>query len=185
MMTILGLGGSLRGSSYNRKLLQVAATEATAGVQVEVWDGLGFLPVFDEDLEAHCTPLPVARLKKAIRSADAVMIASPEYNGSMPGGLKNALDWVSRPYATNVLRGKAVALVGASPSRRGARGAQEDLRRVLGVIGADVIASSLAVSSVHLRFAAGIPDAELRTGLKEVLAALMSHASATDAALAG
>jgi chromate reductase len=185
MMRILALGGSLRNSSYNRKLLRVAATEAAAGVQVEIWDGLAFLPIFDEDLEAHCIPLAVARLKKAVRSADAVMIASPEYNGSIPGGLKNVLDWVSRPFATNVLRGKAVALVGASPSPRGARGAQEDLRRVLGVIGADVIASSLTVSSVHRRFSAGMPDAELRTDLKEVVAALMSHVSATEAALAG
>jgi chromate reductase, NAD(P)H dehydrogenase (quinone) len=184
MMTILALGGSLRDSSYNRKLLQVTATEAPAGVQVEIWDGLRFLPIFDEDLEALCTPLAVARLKKAIRSADAVMIASPEYNGSIPGGLKNALDWVSRPFATNVLRGKPVALVGASPSPRGALSAQEDLRRVLGVIGADVIASSLAVSSVHLRFSDGMPDAELRSDVREVVEALTSHASATEA-LAG
>jgi chromate reductase len=183
-MRVLALGGSLRDNSYNRKLLRVAATDAADPVRLDIWDGLGFLPIFDEDLEAHCTPLAVARLKKAIRSADALMIASPEYNASMPGGLKNALDWVSRPYATNVLRGKAVALVGASPSPRGARGAQEELRRVLGAIGADVIASSLAVSSVHRRFSDGMADAELRTELKEMVAALTNHASATEA-LAG
>jgi chromate reductase, NAD(P)H dehydrogenase (quinone) len=182
---ILALSGSLRDDSYNRKLLAVAAADAGAGVHVDIWDGLAGLPIFDEDLEAQDITLAVARLKEAIRTADAVLIASPEYNGSIPGGLKNALDWVSRPHTTNVLRGKPVALIGASPSRRGARSAQDDLRRVLTIIGADVVASDLAVSSVHHRFYDGIPDAELQSQLAEVMVGLTSHASGAGAALAG
>jgi chromate reductase, NAD(P)H dehydrogenase (quinone) len=181
---ILAVSGSLRDDSYNRRLLAVAAAGAGAGVHVDIWDGLACLPIFDEDLEAQGITLAVARLKEAIRTADAVLIASPEYNGSIPGGLKNALDWVSRPHATNVLSGKPVALIGASPSRRGARSAQDDLRRVLTIIGADVVPSDLAVSSVHHRFHNGIPDAELQSQLADVMVGLTSHVSGAGAALA-
>src|SRR5215207_8891429 len=100
---VLAVSGSLRDDSYYRKLLAVAAADAGAGVHVDIWDGLACLPICDEDLEAQGITLAVARLKEAIRTADAVLIASPEYNGSIPGGLKNALDWVSRPHTTNVL----------------------------------------------------------------------------------
>jgi chromate reductase, NAD(P)H dehydrogenase (quinone) len=117
---ILALSGSLRDDSYNRKLLAVAAADAGAGVHVDIWDGLAGLPIFDEDLEAQDITLAVARLKEAIRTADAVLIASPEYNGSIPGGLKNALDWVSRPtqpmcYAANLSPSSARAPAAGAP----------------------------------------------------------------------
>ncbi len=95
-MRVLGIAGSLRSSSHNRELLRLAASVLPDGVQLETWEGLRDLPAFDEDGE-ETAPAPVARLRAAIGSADAILLAVPEYNGSIPGALKNALDWASRP----------------------------------------------------------------------------------------
>jgi chromate reductase, NAD(P)H dehydrogenase (quinone) len=148
---VLAIGGSLRSGSRNRRLLEIAAEGAPAGVQVELWDGLKQVPPFDEDDE-HDPALSVRRLRAALAAADGVLIATPEYNGSLPGQLKNALDWASRPYDSNVLRGKPVAIVGASPGPGGAAGAVADARRVLATIGARVIDREVAVAGIHDRF---------------------------------
>ncbi|MBA3311524.1 MAG: NAD(P)H-dependent oxidoreductase [Nocardioidaceae bacterium] len=178
-MRILTIAGSLRRESFNRRLLQVATDQAEAGIWMKLWEGLREVPVFDEDAEAERAPAAVAELREALRAADAVLIATPEYNGSIPGALKNALDWASRPYAANTLRDKPVAVIGASPSPGGAKGAQDDLRKVLRVIGADVVDVGLAVASVYRRFDdhLGDPDEPLRHQLREVV-----HRLATDAA---
>src|SRR6186997_108139 len=113
-MKVLGISGSLRGDSYNRKLLRAAAELLPEDVEFELWDGLKEVPPYDEDDDVVPAPARVARLREAIAGADAVLFATPEYNSSVPGQLKNALDWASRPLATNVLRNKQVAVIGAS-----------------------------------------------------------------------
>src|SRR4051812_9629180 len=114
-MRVLGISGSLRREALNTALLQAAAEFAPAGVELEICGGLRLkaVPPYDEDDEPGTAPAAVAQLRAAIAGADAVLFATPEYNSSLPGQLKNALDWVSRPLATNVLRNKPVAVVGA------------------------------------------------------------------------
>src|SRR3954468_18344846 len=113
-MRILGISGSLRAGSHNRKLLQAAAGLAPAGVELEIWEGLKDVPPYDEDDDVEPAPAAVARLRAAVAGADGVLFATPEYNSSVPGTLKNALDWASRPLATNVFRNKPVAAIGSS-----------------------------------------------------------------------
>jgi chromate reductase len=143
-MRILGLSGSLRRDSHNTSLLRGAGKLLPAGAELEVFDRLAQIPPYSEDLE-HETPPAVAALRTAIAGADAVLVATPEYNASIPGALKNALDWVSRPIATTPLRDKPVAVVGASTGLFGAVWAQAELRKVLATIGARVIDRELPI----------------------------------------
>lgn len=132
-MRILALAGSLRRGSFNRLLLQAAVELAPARMNVEIYDGLGPIPLFNEDVE-HATdhgPGEVRRLRDAIAAADGVLIATPEYNQSLPGALKNAIDWLSRPAPEEVLAGKPICIVGASGGRWGTRLAQSALRQIL------------------------------------------------------
>lgn len=133
MRRVVGIAGSLRRGSYNQRLLEAAAEAAPSGMTLVLFDGLGTLPLFDEDLErgSDCGPEPVRRLRDEVAAADALLIATPEYNWSIPGVLKNALDWLSRPAPTEVLTGKAVAVIGASAGQWGTRLAQSHLRQVL------------------------------------------------------
>jgi chromate reductase len=119
-----------------------------AGVELELFEGLGAIPPFNED-EEHDPPAAVVALKAAIAAADAVIVASPEYNGSIPGHLKNAFDWVSRPRAETPLQGKPVAVIGASTGIFGAVWAQAELRKVLGTIGASVLDRELPIGSAE------------------------------------
>ena len=146
-MRVLGISGSLRRDSHNTELLRAAATLLPSGTELEIYDGLGEVPPFDEDVEKHegHAPESVQRLRDAIGRADAVLFATPEYNHSIPGVLKNALDWVSRPYATNTLRNKPVAVMGASTGMFGAVWAQAELRKVLAAIGARVVDREIPV----------------------------------------
>ena len=179
---ILGLVGSLRAGSFNRWLLAAAADELPADVTLEVWDGLEDIPPFNEDLESGPPPVAVAELRSVMENADGVLIATPEYNGSIPGQLKNALDWASRPRGAAVLEGKPVATLSASPSRRGGAGAQADLRKVLGVIGADIRGEEIAVPHIHQQFDqhGGLVDQELRARLHSTMAALIAPVVATN-----
>jgi chromate reductase, NAD(P)H dehydrogenase (quinone) len=128
---ILGISGSLRRDSHNTNLLRAAAETLDPDVQFELYDGLKQVPPYDEDDDVYPRPTSVARVNAAIANADAVLFATPEYNASIPGHLKNAIDWISRPVATNVLRNKPVAVVGASTGAFGAAWAQAELRKVL------------------------------------------------------
>jgi chromate reductase len=150
MPRVLALSGSLRSGSYSTALLRHAATRAGEELEVVSFDGLRHLPLFDEDIEDDGENVPaVVSLKQAVADADAVLIATPEYNGSVPGVLKNALDWISRPFETNPLRGKPVAIVSSSTGSFGGLWAQNDLRRILGTIGARVIDETVTVPHVH------------------------------------
>jgi chromate reductase len=144
-MLILGISGSLRRDSHNARLLRAAAHKLPPWAHLCVWDELAAIPPFNEDHEDRAAHPAVRRLRAAIEVADAVLISTPEYNASFPGQLKNALDWVSRPYETNPLRGRPVAVVGASTGLFGAVWAQADLRRVLIKIGAAVLDEELPV----------------------------------------
>src|SRR5919198_2390396 len=136
-MRILGLSGSLRRASHNTSLLRAAAMSLPPGVELDLYDGLDDLPHYNADIDGEPAPEPVARLREAIAAADGVLIATPEFNGSIPGALKNALDWASRPFLDNALRGKPVAVLGASTGMFGAGGAEGQGRKVLRAIGAE------------------------------------------------
>ncbi|HET9675674.1 MAG TPA: NAD(P)H-dependent oxidoreductase [Gaiellaceae bacterium] len=151
MTRILGISGSLRRDSHNTNLLRAAAEAAGPGVELEVYDGLKQIPPYDEDDDVHPRPSSVAHLASAIADADAVLFATPEYNASIPGQLKNAIDWISRPVATNVLRNKPVMVVGASTGAFGAVWAQAELRKVLAALGARVLDVELPVPHAHTR----------------------------------
>ena len=144
-MRILGLSGSLRRDSHNTRLLRGTAGLLPNGVELEVFDGLAAIPPYSEDEERAQTPAAVAALKEAIAGADAVLVATPEYNGSIPGVLKNALDWVSRPRAQTPLQDKPAAVIGASTGLFGAVWAQAETRKVLGTIGARVVDRELPI----------------------------------------
>lgn len=130
-LTVLGIPGSLRAGSFNRRLLEAARELAPDGVTVEIFD-LDGVPLYDADLDTdRARPEPVRELKRAIGEADAVLVATPEYNHSIPGVLKNAIDWASRPAGGSPLREKPVAIMGASPGTIGTARAQQHLESVL------------------------------------------------------
>lgn len=129
LLKIFGLAGSLRQGSYNRALLRAAVEVAPKGVEIRIFERLGEIPLFNEDVEAAGDPEPVVALKSAIQEADAVLIATPEYNYGIPGVLKNAIDWASRPPDSSVLQGKPAAIMGATPGMTGTARAQLALRQ--------------------------------------------------------
>jgi chromate reductase, NAD(P)H dehydrogenase (quinone) len=173
-MRLLGLAGSLRAGSYNRGLLRAAAELAPAGTVFEEHDLRG-LPFYDGDLEAAGDPVSVIELKDAIRRADALVIATPEYNRGLPGLLKNAIDWASRPALASPLAGKPVAIMGATTGFAGTARAQQQLRDALEFPGALVLQQpEVLVSEAYLRFDehGDLVDDEVREQIAELLAAL-------------
>src|SRR3954451_7317458 len=150
-MKVLGISGSLRRHSHNRRLLLEAAQHLPAGVELELFDGLRDVEPYDEDEDAVPAPPGVQALRDAIARADAVLIATPEYNASVPGQLKNAIDWASRPRAGAVLHGKPVAVIGASTGSFGGVWAQAELKRILRTAGARVVDGEVAVPRAHVR----------------------------------
>ena len=178
-MKILAISGSLRRASHNTQLLRAAAEAAPAGVEVELYDELALVPPYDQDADVEPAPAAVARLREAIESADALLISTPEYNGSIPGVLKNALDWASRPVRESALQNKLVAVLGASPGQFGAMWAQADLRKVLGIAGARVVGDELPVAQVHEKFDADgrLTDAELGGRLRLLLETLRAESA--------
>jgi chromate reductase len=183
-MRILGISGSLRSDSHNTQLLLAAAELLPGDAEFALLDvdTIRALPAFDEDLEEETRggdDIPAVRaLRESIAQADAVLFATPEYNGSIPGALKNALDWVSRPSMSNVLRGKQVAVVGASTGMFGAVWAQAELRKVLQTIGAKVVDRELPLMQAHEQFTetGALAEEELRAQLAEHVAELVDGA---------
>jgi chromate reductase len=146
-MKILAISGSLRADSYNTALARAAVELAPPGVDVELYAGLAEIPPYDADRDDEDTPEPVRDLRERIAVADALLVVTPEYNGSVPGVLKNAIDWASRPAGPDsVLWGKTAAIAGATTGQYGAIWAQQDLRRILGIAGARVIDGEVPVA---------------------------------------
>jgi chromate reductase len=184
-MRVLGISGSLRTGSHNTALLRAAADVLPPEAELVVFDGLREVPPFDQDLEADPEPAVVA-LRDAIAGADAVLISTPEYNHSIPGVLKNALDWASRPTHTNVLVGKPVAVVGASTGLFGAVWAQAETRKVLTAIGANVLDAELPVGQAHDAFEDDdtLSEPEHREQMAAIVGALLDLADQREAVAA-
>lgn len=179
-MKILGISGSLRQGSYNTSLLRTAAGLLPEDVELELWGRLKEVPPYDEDDDVDPAPASVAALRDAVAGADGILFATPEYNSSVPGQLKNAIDWVSRPLATNPLRNKPVAVVGASTGAFGAVWSQAELRKVLAATGARVVEGEVAVGHAPTRFDenGALGDENLVEQLQEVIAELLEAAEA-------
>lgn len=183
--TILGLAGSLRRESYNRALVRAAARLAPPGATVETFERLGEIPPYNDDVRLRGMPDPVAELWQAIAAADAVLIATPEYNYGVPGVLKNALDWVSRPPAESPLRHKPVALMGASTGNFGTARAQLGLRHALLFMDSHTLVKpEVYVFRAAERFddQGELTDEATRALIAELLTALVALASTAKAA---
>jgi chromate reductase len=185
-MKVLGISGSLRRDSYNHALLREAAERLPAGVELVEFDQLREIPPYDADLEAEATPPAVAELRQAMRDADAVLIATPEYNHSIPGVLKNALDWASRPAGQSALNGTPAAVIGASTGMFGAVWAQAETRKVLGALGGRVVEAELPVAKAADLYRDGRLDLspEQSQELEEILATLVAEAEQLQESLA-
>ena len=176
-MRILAISGSLRRASNNTALLRALAEEAPEGVEIELWDGLKEIPAYDGDDDVVPGPEPVEAFRALVREVDGVFFATPEYNSSVPGALKNALDWASRPLATNAFRNKPVAVVGSSAGAFGAVWAAAELRKVLGTMGARVTDAELAVGHAgeKLDLNGNLVDDDVRQGLRDALDVLLAE----------
>jgi chromate reductase len=183
-MRVLAISGSLRAGSHNTALLKAAADLAPEGVEIELYDGLESLPPYNQDRDTDVAPIAVADLRHRIAAADALLFATPEFNGSIPGQLKDAIDWASRPRGTAALRGKNAAVIGSSVSEYGALWAAGDLHRVLGIAGARVFGEPLTIGKVDSHFGENgeLIDGDTRESLSELLEGLAAELAVTAAA---
>jgi chromate reductase len=170
-MRVLAISGSLRRGSHNTELLRAAADLLPPSVELDFFDGLKAVEPYDEDDDVGGGPEGARRLREAIQSADAILIAAPEYNSSIPGQLKNAIDWASRPLRENALWGKPVAVVGASTGMFGAVWSQAEVRKTVGASGARVIDKDLPIGHADQAFTddGRLADMELRERYVEIL----------------
>ncbi len=178
-MRVLAISGSLRDASHNTALLRALREEAPSGVEVEIWNGLKEIPPYDSDDDVVPGPAKVEAFRALVHEADAVFFATPEYNSSIPGALKNALDWASRPLATNAFRNKPVAVIASSAGAFGGVWAAAELRKVLTTMGARVTEVELAVGHAHdkLDDDGNLVDDDVRDGLREALDTLLAEAA--------
>jgi chromate reductase len=176
-MRVLGVAGSLRRASHNRKLLRAAGALLPPEVEFVEFDGLKAIPPYDEDDESS-TPEPVKRWREAIEHADALLFATPEYNSSIPGQLKNAIDWASRPASSTVLRNKPAAVIGASTGMFGAVWSQAELRKSLASAGARVLDRELPVAGADEAFdeSGALAERDLSLELGNILLELIETA---------
>ena len=183
-MRILAISGSLRAGSHNTDLLQAAAAVAPDGIDVELYDGLKEIPPYDaDDDRPGDQPLAVRRFKDALDEADAVLIATPEYNSSIPGVLKNALDWASRPLVESPVRNKPAAVLSSSTGMFGGVWAAAETRKVMGALGARTLEDTVAVAKADERLANGV-DATLLDELRTVVDALATAVESRESARA-
>jgi chromate reductase, NAD(P)H dehydrogenase (quinone) len=176
-MKVLGISGSLRRDSHNRGLLLEAAELLPPGTEFELYTELKAVPPYDEDDDAEEADDVVERLREAVARADAILIATPEYNSSVPGQLKNAIDWVSRPRGAAAIASKPVAVIGTGTGSFGGIWAQAELRKVLRTAGARVVDGELAVPRAHVRLDEDgcLLDDELRERAQVVLDDLLAE----------
>jgi chromate reductase len=183
-LRVLAISGSLRSDSNNTALLRALREEAPAGIDVELWSGLKEIPPYDADDDVVPGPATVEAFRELVREVDAVFFATPEYNSSVPGALKNALDWASRPLATNSFRNKPVAVISSSAGAFGGVWAAAELRKVLGAMGARVTDAELAVGHAMEKFGddGRLADDDVRQGLRDALETLVAEVPAEVAA---
>ena len=184
-MRVLAISGSLRAASNSTALLHALREEAPEDVEVILWDGLKTIPPYDQDDDVVPAPVAVDALRELVREVDAVFFATPEYNASVPGALKNALDWASRPVATNAFRNKPVAVISSSAGAFGGVWAGAELRKVLGTMGARVAEAELAVGHAHEKLDENgrLADDDVRQGLREAFETLLAEVSPVEAAV--
>ncbi|MEU6096763.1 NADPH-dependent FMN reductase [Streptomyces sp. NPDC047079] len=179
---ILALVGSLRAGSHNRQLAEAAVKHAPEGVEVVLHEGLGQVPFYNEDIDVEgSVPEAATALRTAAAQADALLLFSPEYNGTIPAVLKNAIDWLSRPYGAGALTGKPVAVVGTAFGQYGGVWAQDETRKAVGIAGATVVEEAkLSIPGSVTRFAETHPadDSEVVEGLTKVIEQLSQAAPA-------
>jgi chromate reductase len=177
---ILAIAGSLRADSYNAALVRAAAELVPDGVEIEPYEGLGLLPPYDQDLDRAGSDPPdaVRDLRERIEAAAALLVVTPEYNGSVPGVLKNAIDWASARHSGSSFANKTVAIAGATTGQYGAIWAQQDLRRVLGIAGARVVPGEFPLSRAQDAFDehGRLRSPLLAARLREHLATLVAEA---------
>jgi NAD(P)H-dependent FMN reductase len=182
-INVLALVGSLRVGSINRKIAELAAAVAPDGVTVTVFEGLGELPFYNEDIDDAMNPdapalAPVTALRGAAADADAALVVTPEYNGSYPAVIKNAIDWLSRPFGDGALKGKPLAVIGGSMGQYGGVWAHDDTRKGFGIAGAEVIESlKLSVPFRTLEGKAPAEDGELSANVRDVVGKLAAEVS--------
>ncbi|MFZ4237271.1 NAD(P)H-dependent oxidoreductase [Streptomyces murinus] len=183
---ILALVGSLRAGSHNRQLAEAAAKLAPEGAEVVLFEGLADVPFYNEDIDVEGgVPAAAVALREAAQGADAFLLFSPEYNGTMPAVLKNAIDWLSRPFGAGAFGGKPVAVIGTAFGQYGGVWAQDDTRKSVGIAGGKVIEDiKLSIPGSMTRFAETHPvdDAEVAAQLTEVVARLHGTAAEITAA---
>lgn len=180
---ILGIAGSLRRKSYNRAALRAAQKLVPANTELEIFE-LDGIPVFSEDDE-RTPPANIVELKKRIREADAILLVTPEYNYSIPGGLKNAIDWASRPYGDNAWAGKPVALMGASVGRLGTARAQYHLRQVfvfLNMLAVNQPEVMIGNAAEHFDTNGNLVNEETKKLIQRLLANLVNWTQVSEAA---
>ncbi|MFB7501365.1 NAD(P)H-dependent oxidoreductase [Streptomyces sp. NPDC056161] len=179
---ILALVGSLRAGSTNRRLAEAAVKVAPEGAEVTLFEGLGDIPFYNEDIDVEGgVPAAAARLREAAQATDAFLLVSPEYNGTIPAVLKNAIDWLSRPYGAGAFGGKPVAVIGTSLGQYGGLWAQDEARKSVGIAGGKVIEDlKLSIPGSASRFAETHPydDAEVAAQLTDVVARLHGNVGA-------
>ncbi|MGX1310278.1 NAD(P)H-dependent FMN reductase [Streptomyces calvus] len=183
---ILALVGSLRAGSHNRQLAEAAVKLAPEGADVSLFEGLAEIPFYNEDIDVEGTvPAAAAKLREAVAGADALLLFTPEYNGTIPAVLKNAIDWLSRPYGAGAISGKPVAVIGTAFGQYGGVWAQDETRKSVGIAGGKVIEDiKLSIPGSMTRFAETHPadDSEIVEQLTEVVTRLHGHATEPAAA---
>jgi NAD(P)H-dependent FMN reductase len=176
-VTVLALVGSLRAASINRQLAELAAETAPEGVTVTVYDGLGDLPFYNEDIDNENVPASVVALREAAGKADAALVVTPEYNGSIPGVLKNAIDWLSRPFGNGALKGKPAAVIGGSFGQYGGVWAHDETRKSLGLAGPRIVEDlTLSVPFKSLDGKHPRENAEIVANLRDIVGKLVAEA---------
>jgi NAD(P)H-dependent FMN reductase len=177
-VNVLVLVGSLREQSVNRQLAEIAIGNAPDGVRLSLFDRLGELPFYNEDIDIEPAPEPVAALRAAAAEADASLIITPEYNGGAPGVLKNAIDWLSRPYGKGALKGKPAAVIGAALGQYGGVWAHDETRKTFGIAGSRIVESiALSIPTKSLDGKHPEESAEVVGKLREVVEKLVAEVS--------
>ncbi len=173
--TVLVLLGSLRAASLNRQLAELAVESAPAGVHVNLFEGLGDLPHYNEDIDTEDAPAAVVALREAAATADAALVVTPEYNGSIPGVLKNAIDWLSRPWGNGALKDKPLVVIGTALGQYGGVWAHDETRKSFGIAGPRVIEEKLSIPSKAFDGKHPRETADVVASVRDVLGKLVAE----------